>query len=169
MWLEVKSAFTVVAVIFIGIVLAGTIVIEDVFFTILLIFGIALYVVGDIIIGAKIVNNEVKPQMDRSPYGYETCILIDLTRNVHIFNTKKGPEGKREFVFNGKDATIINKGDYQVRLANGNSAFIGHESSDENLNLAEVEYASLLARKFETSDIRNIFAKVQEEKEDGSQ
>lgn len=157
MWLEVKMLMSVIAMIFIGIVTAFNFGISLIF-AFLLLLAVGLIVIGDMLIGYQIWRNDLKPQMDYTPPGKETCILITLTKNFRIFNTVKGPEGERRFRFNGRNASVINKGDFQVRLKNGNSAFIAHESHDGNINLFEAKYAEKLNKEFETDSIKDIHA-----------
>ena len=166
MWLEVKALLTVMAMVFIAIPLAFMLYI-NILFAFLLFVAIGLFVFGDIIIGWQITKNDLKPQMDTTPPGKETMGLITLTNRFRIINTTKGPEGKREFRFNKENASVINKGDCQLRLLNGNSMFLAHESHDENINLAEAKYAENLEKEFKTTDLKIIHAKLKEKVEDG--
>lgn len=169
MWMEAKALITTFSFIFLGVVISQLIFL-NLFMTFMLIISMFLFLFGDILLGYLITKNDLKPQIDPTPYGKEPCVFVDNTSKLHIFNTTKGPEGQRKFVFNKHEATIINKGNYQVRLKNGNSAFIGHESCDENLNFAEAKYAEAISKEFESDDLKDIHAKIltdAEVKQDG--
>lgn len=157
MFIEIKAVLTVVSFVFIGIVISQ-IVYYDLLLTFLLFMGMGLYFFGDMLIGYVITRNDLKPQMDPTPRRMETCLFISLTKRLYVFDTVKGPEGQRKFRFNGQDASVINHGDYQIRLPNGNSAFLAHESCEENLNLAEVKYAEITSKEFGTDDLKEIHA-----------
>lgn len=165
MYLEIKALMTTIAILFI--ILCIPILLQvSILFTMLAFMGIGLFVFGDILIGYLITRNNLKPQLDPTPRGWEPCLLFTLTGNFDVVNTLKGPEGQRSFRYNNQNASVINKGDFQIRMKNGNSAFIGHESVDENINLKEVKYAETIGKEFETNDLKEIHAKILAEMEE---
>lgn len=164
MYLEIKAIFSSIGIICAGIVM-GFLLFSNILLTVILLVSIIFFIIGDLFLGFKIVRYDLKPQLDPTPPGQETCILFDLTKNFRIINTFKKPHGKREFRYNNQDASVINKGNYQVRLPNGNGAFIAHESYDENIDLFEAKYAEKLKKKTGTSNLKEIYAMAVNEDE----
>jgi len=161
MWLEIKALISALSIIFIAIVIGFLLYVEGGMMLIFILFlAMILSVISDMLIGYVIVKNDLKPQMDTTPTGKEAMGLITLTHRFRIINTTKGPEGKREFRFNKQNASVINKGDYQLRLKNGNSFFLAHESYDENINLADAKYAEKLEKDFKTTDLKEIHSRI---------
>lgn len=138
MWIEVKIMLSIIAMIFIAIVLSQ-ILFLNMLYGFLLFVSIGMIVFGDILIGYQIKHNHLDVLMDPCPAGQEICILFDFSGNLDFQKVKKGPLGVRQFVKYKKEASIINNGDYQVRCINGNHGFIGHESYDKNVNLYKAE------------------------------
>ena len=168
MLLEIKTSLTVICIIFLAIALSFILFI-NMLLAFLIIMAIGLYIFGDLFLCWQITKNDCIPQIDRTPSNKETMVLITLTKDLRIINTEKGPEGKREFMFNKTPATVINKGDYNIRLPNGNRAFLAHEGHDENIHPAETIYAEKLANKHRTTDLKTIHAKVLEEQKEGQE
>jgi hypothetical protein len=139
MWLEVKILLSVVAMVFIAIVLSQLFFFVDITFSFLLLMSIGMIVVGDMMIGSRIKYNHLDVLMDPCPANQEICVLFDFSGNIDFIKTTKGPLGTRQFVRYRKEATIINDGRYQVRFINGNHGFVGHESYDKNVDLYKTE------------------------------
>lgn len=138
MWLEAKILLSIVAMVFIAVVLSQVLVF-NMLFAFLLIVAIALIIFGDVLIGYQIKHNHLDVVMDPCPAGWELCVLFDFGGNIDFIRTKKGALGTRQFVRYKKEATIINDGRYQVRFINGNHGFVGHESYDKNVDLHKTE------------------------------
>ena len=138
MWLEAKLLLSIIAFVFIAIVL-GNIILLNFMLGFLLLMGIGLMVMGDMLIGYQIKHNHVDILIDPCPPDQEVCVLFDFSGNLDFIRAKKGPLGVRQFVKYKKEASIINNGDYQVRCINGNRGFVGHESYDKNVNLYKAE------------------------------
>jgi len=138
MWLEAKVMLSMIAVIFIAIVLSQ-IILLNMLYGFLLIVGIGLVVFSDIIIGHQISRNHLNVLMDPMAPGYELCVLFDFSGNIDFLKVKKGPLSTREFVKYKKEANIINNGDFQIRCINGNHGFVGHEDYGRNVNLLKAE------------------------------
>lgn len=151
MWLEAKLLLTIIANIMIAIVLTQIILLNMLLGTLLL-FAIGLIIMGDMIIGYQIKHNHLDVLMDPNRPDQETCILCDFSGHIDFIRTIKGPLGKREFIKYKKEASIINNGDYPIRLINGNHGFIGHENYDQNVNLNKAEALDQL----EGDDIKEI-------------
>lgn len=133
MYLEVKALFSSVAMIFITIVLVN-IMLYDFFFTFLLLAAIVMVLIGDMLIGYKIVTSDVKPIMEPTPKGKELMELQQIDGRVRFMNTTKGAYGKRSFRINGEDASVINDGAASFRLPSGNHGFRAHECFDMNVD-----------------------------------
>lgn len=130
MWMEIKALFTVVAVIFICIVLSQ-IIFASTLMGFLLIAGLVCIIISDILIGMKI--NDYKSLYDPTPRGWELMELQQIDGKVVWMNTKKGPHGKRSFRINGEDASVINNGKGSFITPNGNRGFRAHENFDMNV------------------------------------
>jgi len=159
MFCEVKALFDAVAFIFIAIVMMQ-IIFFDMMLGFLLLMSIGLVFMSDILILHLISKRRLKPQLDPTPRGMEACVLFTLTGDFDVINTVKKPHGKREFVYNKHDASIINRGDYQIRLPNGNTGFIGHELDDQNINLVEVKMAEEIHEEYKTDDLKEVYSLV---------
>jgi len=138
MWLEVKIMISIIAMVFIAIVLSQ-ILFLNMLFGFLLFAAIAMIVFGDIIIGYQIKHNHLDVLIDPCPASQEICVLFDFGGHIDFIKTIKGPLGSRQFMRYKKEATIINDGKYQVRFINGNHGFVGHESYDKNVDLYKTE------------------------------
>jgi len=138
MWLEAKILLSIVAMIFIAIVLSQLLFL-NILYAFLLFAAIGLIVFSDMLIGYQIKHNHVDVLIDPCPAGSEICVLFDFSGNMDFLRTKKGPLGTRQFVRYKKEATIINDGKYQLRTINGNHGFVGHESYDKNVDLFKTE------------------------------
>ena len=138
MWIEINTMLSVIAMIFIAIVLSQ-ILPFSMLLGFLLIISIGLIVFSDIIIGYQISHNHVNHLIDPMPPNHELCVLVDFSGNLDFVRTRKAPLGKREFVKYKKEASVINNGDFPIRCINGNHGFIGHESYDRNVNLLKAE------------------------------
>ena len=71
---------------------------------------------------------------------------------------KKGPHGKREWVHNGRDASIIDTGDFPIHTPVGAIGFIAHEKSQQNINLRKVKMAEEMYKEFGTDDVKEQYA-----------
>ena len=79
--------------------------------------------------------------------------------NVDFVRTRKEAFDTRAFKRYGKNATIINNGDYQIRTHNGNKGFVGHEDFDQNVNLFHAEALDRLPG----DNIKEIYKKLPHE------
>ena len=131
MWMELKALLTGMSCIFLvlGVLLPAFM---------LVFFAIGLMIFGDVIIGYQITVNDLKPQMDRTPPGYELTIFQELGGGgrIHFINTRKASLGQRKFRFHNKEAIAITNGKGMGTLPNGNRFFFSHESYDKNIDPA---------------------------------
>lgn len=153
MWLEVKAIFTFISMMMmaIGMYLAFYFDFLIVFFLIMSLF---FFILGDIVIGWKITSNHLIPLLDPLPPNSELCVYFDFSGNMDFLVVQKDKEGTRRFVKYKKNATIINKGDYQIRAISGNHGFVGHEDYIFNTNLNKAK--ALEKEKGDT--IKEIYA-----------
>lgn len=156
MWMEVKAVFTVIGIVFIGIVISQ-ILLYEMILGLLLILGIGVYVVGDFMIGLKIVD--FKPLYDPTPMGYELMELQLLDGKVRYMNTKKGPYGKRSFRINNEDASVINDGRGGFILSNGNRGFRAHENFDMNIEPSRAKALESMPGK----DVKEMYYQARQE------
>jgi len=156
MWFEVKILVTGVGLGFIAIVISQILLI-NLILSFLLFMGIAIVLLSEIFFGVFYTRFRCKYWMDKAPPGFTTSIIFTLDNLVDLEWTRKGPHGKRELVYNGKEASYIDRGDYSVHLPNGSMGAICHEKSEKNINLYEVEYAEKLYEMFGTDNIKEMY------------
>jgi hypothetical protein len=152
MYLEMKGMFIILGLTVISIVIA-LLMNANFFLAFLLIMGIMFYLLGDVILYAKIVSTQANRWLEPNKPDQEKCLLFDLAHNVTIQRVTKKEEGKREFVRYGKEASIINRGKYPIRFPNGDRGFVGHESYDQDVDLYETEALD----KLKGDDIKEIY------------
>ena len=161
MWLEVKSLLSVIAFIFIGIVISQMLFL-NLFLSFLLFTAIGLVFFGDLIIGYQITRNHLKPLMDSLPAGKELGVLFTIGGLIDFVVTNKAPLGKREFSYYNREnrsmseASVINDGSYSIRTINGNHGFVAHESYDMNIDLREAK----ALEQIEGDDIKEIYQSI---------
>jgi len=152
LYLEVKALFSSVAMIFIGIVLMYVLV-QDIFLAFLLLASIFMVLIGDMLIGYKIVTSDMKPVMDPTPKGKELMELQQIDGRIRFINTTKGAHGKRSFRINNEDASVINDGEAPIRMPGGNQAFRAHECFDMNIDPKRAK----ALQQMEGDDIKEIY------------
>jgi len=161
MWLEVKLVISIISWVFIAIVLSQ-IILLNFLLGFLLIVAIGLAVLSDMLIGYQIKHNHADKLIDPCPANKELGIMFTLTGLIDFLWVKKAPHGKREFVYNGQEASYINNGDYPIHSINGNYGSIVHESYDENLNMFEVKAAEKIAEEHQSDDIKEIYERIKQ-------
>lgn len=167
MWMEVKVVISGIGLIFIGIVLSQ-IILVNMFLGFLLFMSIGMIVFSDIIIGWRISSTNARYVIDKPPPGKIVIPLFTITGLLDFVWANKRPHGKREFVYNKQEASLIDRGDYPIHMLNGGHGCIGHENSDENLNMFHVKYAEELTKDTGTDNLKEIysFIKNQEDKKE---
>jgi len=165
MLMEIKAVMTVIAIIFISIVISQ-VLLFSLLWAVLLFMGIGMYVFGDIVMGYFIMKTHAKYYMEKPPSNKEVTLLYTLTGLIDFVWTDKKPYGKREFVYNKQEASVINKGDDPIHLLSGATGFTSHESCDENINMKEVKYAEEIAKDMGTTDIDDVYTTAKENEHD---
>lgn len=160
MFLEIKAMFIVMGLIMISIVI-GLVINANFLLAFFLIMGVIFYLLGDLILFAKLITTQANRWLEPNKPDQEKCLLFDLAHNVTVQRVNKKEEGKREFVRYGKEASIINRGKYPIRFPNGDRGFVGHESYDLDVDLYETEALD----KLRGDDIKEIYSnKIKEDK-----
>lgn len=154
MWMEAKMMFTVIAIIFIAIVLSQVLFVNFLL-GFLLIVSIGVIVIGDFIIGVK--TSDCKPLYDPTPRGWELMELQLLDGKTVFMNTRKGPHGKRSFRINNEDATVINDGIGTFTLNNGNRGFRAHENYDGNINPFRAKAIEQISKDTGSEDVKEMY------------
>ena len=157
MWMEIKVVISGVGIIFIAIVISQ-IILLSVILGFLLFVAIFLIIFSDVIIGYKITRNRAKYLIDDPPPGFTTGVIFTLDNLIDFEWVRKEAHGKRDFVYNKREASVIDDGEDPYKLPNGSSCFLIHEKSAGNLNLKKVRYAMELNKEFGTNDIKEIYA-----------
>jgi len=155
MWMEAHSGCNVIALVCIAIVISQ-IFFASQFLVFILFVAIAMVVFGNILIGSRITR--FKPLFEPTPTGWELMELQLLDGRTHFMNTKKGAHGKRSFRINGEDATVINDGECNFTLHNGNRGFRAHEMFDGNVD----PFRAKALQKMPGENVKEIYYKARE-------
>ena len=161
MILEAKALMTVLSILFLGIVLKQLIY-TNLLSVMLIIMAIGFIVFGDIVNGYFITKSRANKIIDKPPPGYVTAVILTLNRMIDFEYAKTGPHGKREFIYNGKEASIIDQGEYPIHFPNGAIGFICHEKSSGSLDMKKIKYAENLNKKLGTNNIKEIYSIAKE-------
>lgn len=163
MWYEIKVIISGVAILFIVIVLAFTIIYGMILFSFLLFVAIALVVFSDVIFGHQYTSSRAKYWVDKPPAHKRLIILHTLDNLIDLDWWDKGPYGKREGIYNQREASLVDRGNFPIHIPNGARGFIGHEKSEKNINLDEVEFAEILHNKFKTDNVKEMYIIAKQE------
>jgi len=150
MYMEAKAVCTVISIICIAVIISQLIA-ANFFLAFLLFIAIAMMIFGDMILGFKITR--FKPLFEPTPPGKELMELQLLDGRTHFINTTKGPHGKRSFRINKEDASVINDGNANFTLHNGNRGFRGHEMYDGNVD----PFRAKALEKIVGDDVKEIY------------
>ena len=159
MWLEVKIVFSIISMVFIGIVLSQLIFL-NMLFSFLLIMSIGMIIISDLLIGSKIKACHADKIIDHPPLNMEFWAMITLNNLLDFGWAVKKPYGKREFMYHGQEASYYNNGDAQIHTLNGNHGCLIHEDHDENLNPDETRIAAKIADEYQTKNIKDVYYKT---------
>lgn len=159
MILEIKALMTVIAMVFLAIVISQ-VILANMLLGFLLFVSLGLYVFGDIMIGWMIVRTHANLIIDKPPPNKVVGVVCTITGLLDFVWATKKPYGKREFVYNKEEASVIDKGDCPVHFLNGSYGFVCHESCDENLNFADVKYAEELSEDTNSDSLKEIYNKI---------
>ena len=163
MWLETKIVFSIIAEVFIGIVISQILFSGiDIMLSLLLFMAIGMIFIGDVLIGSKIKNCHADKIIDPPPAGKEFAVMLTVNNLVDFIWSDKKPHGKREFMYHGTEASYYNKGDAQIHTLNGNYGCLIHEDHDENISPDEVKVAETISDEFDTEDIKDMYHKIKE-------
>jgi len=163
MWLEIKIFFSIIATIFIAIVLSQILFLNG-FLAFILIMAIGMIIFGDVIIGHRLKSTRANFWYERPPPGKELIVIKTVTGLLDLVWANKKPEGKREFVYNGQEAAVIDKGDDPIHTLAGARGCLAHETIDENINTFEAEAVNRWTEEYKTNDLKELYyaAKNQE-------
>lgn len=154
MYLELKGIFIIIGMGLTSVVMALFLLDEQgFFFGFLLLMGMIFYLIGDMILFAKMITSQANRVLEPCKPDQEKCVLFDLAHNMTFQVCNKKEDGKREFTRYKKEASIINRGKYPIRFPNGDRGFVGHESYDLDVDLYETEALD----KLPGDDIKEIY------------
>jgi len=157
--MEVKAMFTVIAIVFIAVVLSQ-ILFVNFLLGFLLIASMGVIIIGDILIGIKI--SDYKPLYDPTPRGWELMELQLLDGKTVFMNTRKGAHGKRSFRINNEDASVINDGKGTFTLNNGNRGFRAHENYDGNIDPFRAKAIEQISNKLDVENVKEMYHHARE-------
>jgi len=157
MWLEVKATITVVSIFIIAVALAFT---GNLIIIIFAFMGIGTMIFGDVLIGWKLISTDAINILDPNGPDERTVDLHLKGGGRRIIKGKKSALGKIEFVYVGKEASIMDDGKYPIRFPNGNSGVIAHESYDKNVNMIEVSFIEKAKKDLKVDNIKEMRNKI---------
>lgn len=155
MWMEAKCVFSGIAVLMSAIV-CSQIILFNMLLGFLCIVSIGLIIFSDIFIGMKI--SDFKPLYDPTPRGWELMELQLIDGKTKFINTKKGAHGKRSFRIHSEDASVINDGNANFTLVNGNRGFRAHENFDRNIDPLRAK----ALEKMDGEDVKEIYYRARD-------
>jgi len=159
MYRELFALINVISIICISIVLSQ-IILFQMLLGFLLIVSIGMIIFSVMFINYQLTKTEGYKWIEKPPPGYELIPLVTLTGLMDLVWAKKKPDGKREFVYNQQEASIINRGDYPLHFRSGAHGCLGHESHDESINLMEVKAAEKFTKVLGTNDLKEMYNKI---------
>jgi len=159
MWMEAKAMFTVIAIVFIAVVLSQLLFVNFLL-GFLLMASIGVIIIGDILIGIKI--SDYKPLYDPTPRGWELMELQLLDGKTVFMNTRKGAHGKRSFRINNEDASVINDGIGTFTLNNGNRGFRAHENYDGSINPFRAKAIEQISKDVGAENVKEMYHHARE-------
>ena len=159
MWAEFKAILTGISIVCLFIVMSQ-IIFYNILLGFLLFVAIGLMMFGDIIFLREHSRTHANLMMERPPSNKILIPIFTLSGLFDLVWAEKRPDGKREFVFNKQEATVIDRGDYPIHNIAGAHGCIGHEACDENVNMYEVKAAEQFEKQFDTADIKEIYRKI---------
>jgi len=81
-------------------------------------------------------KNRLQPLINRiNPETDEVWVRVTKNKLLTFQVVKKGVYGQTKGIMQGKKADVIDRGDYPIRLLNGNSAIFVSDIMSHNLNL----------------------------------
>ena len=136
----------------------------------LLIMALMFYILGDVLIGYKIIKSDCRPLLEPTPKGKELMGIQLINGLLRFINTEKDAHGKRNFVMHNHDASVINDGKAPFRTRSGNIGFYAHELFDQNVDPkrckaleqmpGDIKETYVLAKE---NKIKNFFKKQKKE------
>ena len=157
MWLEVKAVITVMACFIIGVTfaLSGSLIL-----VILAMMGMGTMIFGDFLIGWKLISTDAIYILDPNGPNERTVDLHLIGGGRRFIKGKKTPLGKIEFVFQGKEASVIDTGVYPIRFPNGNQGVVAHESYDKDVSMAKIKFLEKASKELGVDDIKEMRKKI---------
>ena len=164
MWLEIKSAFFGVGSMLMVVGFIIPFFGADYFFSLFVgIMGIGTYAVGEMLFGYKMKISDAIMVVDPNGPGEKTIMLFLIGGGFRFIKAQKGPLGKYEFMYRGKKASVIDDGRNPIRLPNGNSAIIAHESYDKTISWSEAKALQKLFTRYKVDDVKELYDALKKE------
>lgn len=164
MWLELKyilsgAGFFLLCIV-VGLLLTNWGGVKIQVFILFLGFGLILF--GDFALLFKIKNSHADYWFEPMEAGFELGIIETLTHMVDLVKAKKGPEGKREWVFNGQEASCVVSGKHIIHNRVGNHGFYCHEGYDQDIDPKD----AMGLEKIKGDDIEEIYDNIIDERKE---
>ena len=133
------------------------------FIKILVIFSLIFTLFGIVWINYLISYNDLGPAINRINPSKE-IVWGDISKsNLFSFTiAKKGPYGQTKGLRHGQKADVIDKGDFPLRLKNGNPMILTHEMMSHNVNPKEAIGWKQLFKKHKVSTGEEAYKKAME-------
>jgi len=166
MWLEIKAVFTIIGAFIISLSLFT----DEIIIGFMVFFlGLVVIMMGDIIIGWKIVYSDAVNLIDPVAPGEKIAFVINVGGGVRFLKGKEGLLGKLEFMLKKNKAGIIDDGKAPFRTPNGNPMIMGHVLFDKNINPVKAKYLEEAFEEDNSRDVKELYVALKDkEKEDGN-
>jgi hypothetical protein len=162
MLLEIKTMFTAFSVLLLVVIMYLFAPIMDFFILMIFMMVIMIQIFGDVVHGYFCSKTKAVYWIDKPPENHVTDLVLNNDGYLDIVYAKKDAQGKREFVYNGKEASVIDHGKYPIHFPNGSIGFLCHEKCGHALDLRKVKYAEKKANQFGTNNIKEMYGVAKE-------
>jgi len=154
LWSEIKIGVTILG----GLLVAVAFLFGGFAGIVVALMGVGTIMFGDMLLLWKISNSDAKCLIEPNNPGEVIINLHLIGGGQRFLKGKQRPNGKIEFVYQRKEASIINTGKYSKRLPNGNSSVLAHESYDKTIDARHAKFMELASRECnDAKDVKEIY------------
>lgn len=133
------------------------------FVKILVIFSLIFSLFGIVWVNYLVSYNSLQPLINKINPERDV-IWVEITKNrlLTFKIARKGPYGQTKGLSHGHKADVIDKGDFPLRLKNGNPAILTYEMMSHNVNPKEAIGWKQLFKKHKVSTGEEAYNKAME-------
>lgn len=133
---------------------------------IFIIVGFFLILMAFIWINGVISSNGLGVLINRiNPDKHEVWVRISKSKHLSFQKVKKDVYGRTKGIMQNKKADVIDKGDFPIRLKNGNPAIIAYDLMSHNVNLNEAVAWKKIFKKYKLRSGKKAYQKAVEDEE----